>query len=184
MERVILNYAILQNIRFDVGKIIKEAIWDNRDGRKNLGYPFLIYQLCKNVGVEISNQEEWFHVIKSIQMKKKGKGTLPQPEGNIDSEDEATSEEEEEKEDEEGALKPIHHHEEESSTSHHPIEKLTTRVDAFWDEHQEFQVSVNLQLDEIKAQNDTILRKHNTISERLAQLLSFHTSSAPPHRDQ
>ena len=158
-ERVILNYAILQNIRFDVGKIIKEAIWDNRDGRKNLGYPFLIYQLCKNVGIEISNQEEWFHLIKAIQVKKKGKGPLPQPEGNIDSRHEATSEEEEEEENEEEALEPIHHHEEESSTSHHPIEKLTTRMDAFWDEHQEFQVSVNQKLDKMKAQNDTILSK-------------------------
>ena len=74
-------------------------------------------------------------------MKKKGKGPLPQPKGNIDSKHEALSEKEEE--DEEEALEPIHHHEEESSTSHHPIEKLTMRVDAFWDEHQQFQVSVN-----------------------------------------
>ena len=109
--------------------------------------------MCKNVGVEISNQEEWFHLIKYIQLKKKGKGPLPQPEGNIDPGHEATSEEEEK------ALEPIHHHEEESSTSHHLIEELTARVDALWDhEHQEFQVSVNQQLDEIKEQNDTILR--------------------------
>ena len=72
-ERVVLNYAVLQNIRFDVGKIIEEGIWDNRDGKKNLGYPFLIYQLCKNFGVEISNKEEWFHPIKAIKVKKKGK---------------------------------------------------------------------------------------------------------------
>ena len=37
-ERVILNFPILQNIKFDVGMIIEEAIWDNRDARKNLGY--------------------------------------------------------------------------------------------------------------------------------------------------
>ena len=72
-ERAILNYYILQNIKFDVGKIIEEAIWDNRDARKNLGYPFPIYQLCKNVGVEISNQDEWFYPIKAIVVKKKGK---------------------------------------------------------------------------------------------------------------
>ena len=48
-ERAILNFAILQNIKFDVGMIIEESIWDNRDAEKNLGYPFLIYQLCKNV---------------------------------------------------------------------------------------------------------------------------------------
>ena len=76
-EKDVLNYAILQNIMFVVVKIIEEDIWDNIDGRKNLGYPFLIYQLCKIVGVKISNQEEWFHPIKAIQVKKKGKGPLP-----------------------------------------------------------------------------------------------------------
>ena len=58
-EKGILNFAILQNIKFDVGMIIEEAIWDNRDTKKNLGYPFLMYQLCKNVRVEISNEDEW-----------------------------------------------------------------------------------------------------------------------------
>ena len=61
MEWDILNFAILHSIKFDMGKIIEEAIWDNRDARKNLGYPFLIYQLCENAGVDISNQDEWFH---------------------------------------------------------------------------------------------------------------------------
>ena len=84
-ERAILNFAILQNIKFDVGMIIKEAIWDNRDAWKNLGYPFLIYQLCKNVGVEISNQEKWVHPIKAIVVKKKGKRRVPESETNIDS---------------------------------------------------------------------------------------------------
>ena len=59
-ERVVLNYVILQNIKFDVGKINEESIWENRDERKNLGYSFLIYQLCKIVGVEILTQEGSF----------------------------------------------------------------------------------------------------------------------------
>ena len=37
-ERVILNFTILHNIKFDVGMIIEEAIWNNRDAKKHLGY--------------------------------------------------------------------------------------------------------------------------------------------------
>ena len=49
-ERVVLNYAILQNIKFDMGKIIKEAIWDNRDVRKNWGYPFSLLSVVQECG--------------------------------------------------------------------------------------------------------------------------------------
>ena len=93
-ERVVLNYAILQNIKFDVRKIIEEAIWDKRDMRKKLDYSFLIYQLCKNAGVEISTQEEWLHPIKAIVVKKKGNRGLTKPKSNIDFGNEATNEDE------------------------------------------------------------------------------------------
>ena len=65
-ERAILNYDILQDIKFDVGEIIKEAIWYNKDGRMNLGHPFLIFQLCKQADVQSLNQEDLLHPIKAI----------------------------------------------------------------------------------------------------------------------
>ena len=74
--------------------IIDEAIWDNRDARKNLGYPFLIYQLCKNSRVEVSNQDEWVHPIKAIVVKWKGNRGVLEPETNIDSSHESINEEE------------------------------------------------------------------------------------------
>ena len=67
--------------------------------RKNLGYSLLIYQLCKNAGVEISTQEEWLHPIKKIVVKNKGKRGLPKPEPIIDFGNEATSEDEQDNDD-------------------------------------------------------------------------------------
>ena len=46
-KRALLNYAILQDKKFDVGKIIEDAIRANKEGRINLRHPFLIYQLCR-----------------------------------------------------------------------------------------------------------------------------------------
>ena len=50
-KRALLNYATLQNIPFNVGQIIEDAILHNRDAKMNLGHPFLIYGLCKHAGV-------------------------------------------------------------------------------------------------------------------------------------
>ena len=36
----------------------------------NLGYPFLIYGLCKQVGVPLEDNEAWIHSIKPIMVKK------------------------------------------------------------------------------------------------------------------
>ena len=130
-ERAILNYAILQNIKFDIGKIIEEAISSKGEGRMNLGYPFLIFQLFKQADVQCSNHEDLLHLIKAIQVRKM-KGVL-EHQGNIDSSHEETSEEE--KEDKEEAIEPTHQDKRESSTFHDPIEELTIRVDEFWDEH-------------------------------------------------
>ena len=44
-ELVVLNYASLKDIKFDVGEIIEEAIWYNKYEKMNLGHPFLIFQL-------------------------------------------------------------------------------------------------------------------------------------------
>ena len=57
-ERVVLEYVTLDNIKFDTGKIIEEAIWANRGGLTNLGYPFLIFKLCEKVGVEFTWHKE------------------------------------------------------------------------------------------------------------------------------
>ena len=44
-NRALLNYAILQDIPFDVGQVIEDAILHNRDAKMNLGHPFLIFGL-------------------------------------------------------------------------------------------------------------------------------------------
>ena len=44
-KRALLNYAIIQDILFNVGQVIEDAILHNRDAKMNLGHPFLIYVL-------------------------------------------------------------------------------------------------------------------------------------------
>ena len=44
-KRALLNYAIIQDIPFDVGQVIEDAILHNRDAKMNLGHPFLIFGL-------------------------------------------------------------------------------------------------------------------------------------------
>ena len=39
-KRALLNYAIIQDIPFDVGQVIEDAILHNRDAKMNLGTPF------------------------------------------------------------------------------------------------------------------------------------------------
>ena len=36
----------------------------------NLGHPFLIYDVCKQVGVPLEDNEAWIHAIKEIMVKK------------------------------------------------------------------------------------------------------------------
>ena len=50
-KRALLNYAIIQDIPFDVGQVIDDAILYNKDAKMNLGHPFLIYGLCKQAEV-------------------------------------------------------------------------------------------------------------------------------------
>ena len=52
-KRALLNYAIIQDIPFDVGKVIEDAILYNKDVKMNLRHPFLIYGLRKKVGVPL-----------------------------------------------------------------------------------------------------------------------------------
>ena len=44
-KRALLNYAIIQDIPFDVGQVIEDAILHNWDAKMNLGHPFLIFGL-------------------------------------------------------------------------------------------------------------------------------------------
>ena len=50
-KRDLLNYAIIQDIPFDVGQVIEDAILYNKDSKMNLWHPFLIYGLCQTTGV-------------------------------------------------------------------------------------------------------------------------------------
>ena len=78
-KRALLNYAIIQDIPFDVGQVIEDAILYNKDAKINLGDPFLIYGLCKQVGVPLEDNEAWIHLIKAIMVKKDKPG-VPRPE--------------------------------------------------------------------------------------------------------
>ena len=92
-KRTLLNYAIIQDIPFDVGKVIEDAILYNKDAKMNLGNPFLIYELCKKVGVPLDNNEAWIHPFKAIIVKKNKMG-VPRSEEVYDSRNEPSDEEE------------------------------------------------------------------------------------------
>ena len=79
-KRALLNYAIIQDIPFDVGQVIEDTILHNRDARMNLGHPFLIYGLYKQAGVPLDDNEVWLHPIKAISVKRDKLG-VPRPEG-------------------------------------------------------------------------------------------------------
>ena len=69
-KRALLNYAILQDIPLDVRQVIEDAILHNKDAKMNLEHPFLIYTLCKQVGVPLEDNEAWIHPIKAIMVKR------------------------------------------------------------------------------------------------------------------
>ena len=83
-KRALLNFAIIQDILFDVSQVIEDAILYNWDAKMNLGHPFLIYGLCKNVGVLLEDNEAWIHPIKAIVVKK-DKSSVPRSEAVYDS---------------------------------------------------------------------------------------------------
>ena len=92
-KRALLNYAIIQDIPFDVGQVIEDAILHNRDAKMNLGHPFLIFGLCKRVEVPLNDNEAWLHPIKAISVKRDTLG-VPRPEGVYDSGHEPLDEDE------------------------------------------------------------------------------------------
>ena len=92
-KRALLNYAIIQDIPFDVGQVIEDTILHNRDAKMNLGHPFLIYGLCKRAGVPLDDNEAWLHPIKAISVKRDKPG-VPRPEGAYDLGHEPSDEDE------------------------------------------------------------------------------------------
>ena len=93
VKRALLNFTIIQDIPFDVGQIIEDAILYSRDAKMNLGHPFLIYGLCKNAGVPLEDNEAWIHPIKAIVVKKDKQG-VPRFDAVYDSSHEPSDEEE------------------------------------------------------------------------------------------
>ena len=92
-KRALLNFSILQDIPFDVGQVVEDTILYNKDAKMNLGHPFLIFGLCKRVGVPLEDNEAWIHPIKTISVKKDKPG-VPRPESMYDSGNEPSYEDE------------------------------------------------------------------------------------------
>ena len=57
IKRALLNYAIIQDIPFDLGQVKEDDILYNKDTKMNLGHPFLIYGLCKKARVPLESSE-------------------------------------------------------------------------------------------------------------------------------
>ena len=92
-KHAFLNYAIIEDIPFDVGQVIENDILYNKDAKMNLGHLFLIYGLCKKSGVPLESNEVWIHPIKAIVVNKNKLG-VPRPEEVYDSGNEPSNEEE------------------------------------------------------------------------------------------
>ena len=207
-KRVLLNYAIIQDIPFNVGQVIEDAILHNRDAKMNLGHPFLIYGLCKLAGVPLENNEAWIHLIKAIMVKRDKPGVLI-PEGMHDSGNEPSDEDEDELREYQARfdlpvdpqgdagpsstippLPPPTSGEAPSSPSPNledPVLTLTDRFDAFWDETQENRVLITQDMEALRADmctvlanQATILRNQQSLQAQLTQLLALHKPSPPP----
>ena len=63
-----------------MGQVIEDSTLYNKDTKMNLGYLFLIYELCKKAGVPLISDEAWIHPIKGIAVMKNKPG-VPRPEG-------------------------------------------------------------------------------------------------------
>ena len=194
-QRSLLNYAILQDIPFDVGQVIEDAILHNRDAKMNLGHPFLIFGLCKQAGVPLDNNEAWLHPIKAISVKRDTPG-VPQPEGVYDSGHEPSDEDElPDYRARYGFLGDTQEDIGQSSSrpppppSYHPpppppqqpqatvppspspdiedpVLSLTERFDAFWDETQEHRVLVTQDMEALRADMRTVLANQAIILQQ------------------
>ena len=150
-KRALLNYAIIQDLPFDVGQVIEDVILYNKDAKMNLRHPFLIYGLCQKVGVQLESNEAWINPIKAIVVKK-NKSSVPRPKEVYDSGNEPSDKEElrayqsrygmredDQRDARESSTQsppppPTSHEEEDSSPSQtleDQVHNLTTRFDAY-----------------------------------------------------
>ena len=205
-KRALLNYAIIQNISFDVGQIIEDAILHNRDAKMSLGHPFLIYGLCKRAEVPLDDNEAWLHPIKAISVKRDKPG-VPRSKGTYDSGHEPSDEEELQDyqarfgllDDPQGDIRQSSSHPPPPQPTsaatpsspppdlEDPVLALTDRFDAFWDETQEHRVLITHDMEALCADMRTVLANQATILQQeqflqaqLAQLLAFHQPPPPP----
>ena len=206
-QRSLLSYTILQDIPFDVGQVIEDAILHNRDAKMDLGHPFLIFCLCKQAGVPLDDNEAWLHPIKAISVKRDTPG-VPQPEGVYDSGHEPSDEDElpdyrvrygflgDTQEDiGQPSSRPPPPPQQTQETVppspspdiEDPVLSLTERFDAFWDETQEHRVLVTQDMETLRADMRTvlanqaiILQQQQVMQAQLAQLLAFHQPPPPP----
>ena len=183
----LLNYAIIQDIPFDVGQVIKDSILHNWDAKMNLGHPFLIYGLCKRAGVPLDDNEAWLHPIKAISVKREKRG-VPQPEEAYDSGHEPSEEDElHNYQDRFGLL--VHPWGDLRQSSTHPplplpqptsevapssrtpdledlMLALTDLFDALRDETQEHRVLITQDMEALRADVRTILANKATILQQ------------------
>ena len=193
-QRSLLNFAILQDIPFDVGQVIEDAILHNRGAKMNLGHPFLIFGLCKQAGVPLDDNEAWLHPIKAISVKRDTPG-VPQPEGVYDSGHEPSDKDElpdyrarfgflGDTQDDLGQSSshppPPQSHppppppQQPQATAppspspdlEDPVLSLTERFDAFWDETQEHRVLVTQDMEALRADMRTVLANQAIILQQ------------------
>ena len=207
-KRALLNYAIIQDIPFDVGQVIEDAILHNRDAKMNLGNPFLIYGLCKRAGVPLDDNEVWLHPIKAISVKREKPG-VPRLEGVYDSGHEPSDEDE--LHDNQARFRLLGDPKDDigQSSTHppppppqqpleaapssptpdleDPVLALTKRFDAFWDETQKHRVLLTHDMEALCADMRTvlanqaiILQQQHFLQAQLAQLLAHHQPPPPP----
>ena len=194
-QRSLLNFAIIQDIPFDVGQVIEDAILHNRDAKMNLGHPFLIFGLCKQAGVPLDDNEAWLHPIKAISVKRDTPG-VPQPEGVYDSGHEPSDEDE--LPDYRARFSFLGDTQEDIGQSssrpppppsyrppppppqqpqaaappspspdlEDPVLSLTERFDAFWDETQEHRVLVTQDMEALCADMQTVLANQAIILQQ------------------
>ena len=207
-KRALLNYAIIQDIPFDVGQVIEDAILHNRDAKMNMGHPFLIFGLYKRAGVPLDDNEAWLDPIKSISINLDKPG-VPRPEEAYDSGHEPSDEDtlhdyqarygflgDPKGDIGQSSSRPLPPPPQQPPTTapsspspdpEDPMLSLTERFDAFWDETQENRVLITQDMDAlyadmrtVLANQATILHQQQTLQAQISQLLAFHQPLPPP----
>ena len=203
-QRALLNFAIIQDIPFDVGQVIEDAILHNWDAKMNPGHPFLIFGLCKQAGVPLDDNEAWLHPIKAISVKRDTPG-VPQPEGVYDSGHEPSDEDE--LPDYQARFGFLGDTQDDigQSSSHQPppppqqpqaaappnpspdledpVLSLTERFDAFWYETQEHRVLVTQDMEALCADMRTVLANQAIILQQQQSMQAQLADECLKHSD-